>query len=332
MPVVPVVPVAPIAIALARVSSPVLRHLAAELHVDTEHVQGSGTGGRITRTDIERAASRRQISPRARRLAREAGVDVTDLGGGGSVSGDDVLKAQRKPRPSEPRKPPTTDEAQSDAMRRTIGRLMTKSWQQIPHYHVALRIDIHDCMESLAQLNAQRDAATRILPGAALALAAARAAAAVPGVNGYWNDESFVPGDGVHLAIVVALRRGGLLAPVIHDAATKNLDSLMSEMRDLVTRARTGRLKASEVSGATFTLTELGDGEVDSVTPIIHPPQVAILGLGAIHDEPWAENGMLAVRPVVHATLAGDHRAVDGRLGSLYLNAFRRFVQEPITP
>jgi pyruvate dehydrogenase E2 component (dihydrolipoamide acetyltransferase) len=154
----------------------------------------------------------------------------------------------------------------------------------------------------------------------------------VPGVNGHWRDGTFVPSQAVHLAVVVALHGGGLLAPVIHDAAGKSLDAFMGEMRDLVTRARTGRLRASEVTGATFTITQLGDGEVDEVTPIIHPPQVAILGLGAIHDEPWAQNGMLAARPVVHATLAGDHRAIDGRIGSAYLNALKRCLQESTTP
>lgn len=219
-----------------------------------------------------------------------------------------------------------------DTMRRTIGRVMKRAWQEIPHYQVASRIDLHQCLDFLTALNAQRSAASRILPAAVLARAAARAAAAVPGVNGHWVNDSFVPGDGVHLAVVVALRTGGLLAPVIRDAGSKSVDTMMAEMRDLVTRARTGHLRASEVTGATFTITELGEGGVDTVVPIIHPPQVAILGLGAIHDEAWAENGMLAVRPIVHATLAGDHRAIDGRLGSLYLTAFAHCLQEPIEP
>ena len=94
--------------------------------------------------------------------------------------------------------------------------------------------------------------------------------------------------------------------------------------------ARTGRLKASEVGGATFTITELGEGGVDSVVPIIHPPQVAILGFGAVHDEAWAEDGMIAVRAVVHATLAGDHRAIDGRIGSAYLTTLTKYLQEPL--
>ncbi len=220
-------------------------------------------------------------------------------------------------------------------MRQAIARLMERSWQEIPHYHVAKRIDLHRSLETLTVANSSRPAAQRVLPAALLLHAAARAAAAVPEVNGFWQDGTFVPGEGVHLGVVIALRpsarrAGGLVAPVIRDASNKDLLQIMSELRDLVTRARAGRLRASEVGGATFTVTELGEGGVDSVTPIIHPPQVAILGLGAVHDEPWAEAGMLAVRPVVHATLSGDHRAVDGRIGSAYLSTLSAVLQEPI--
>lgn len=320
-------------------SSPVLRHLAEQLGVKLDHVHGSGPGGRVTRSDVEHAASRTRLSPRARRLAREHGVDTETLTGHEFVSGDDVLRAIAAPT-IDVVLPPPAAEAESlsdpghaaDTMRRAISRLMTKAWQEIPHYRVGLRLELSGCLQELATINDGRSAARRVLPSAVLAHAAARAAATVPGVNGHWRDGTFVPSQAVHLAVVVALHGGGLLAPVIHDAADKSLDAFMGEMRDLVTRARTGRLRASEVAGATFTITQLGDGEVDEVTPIIHPPQVAILGLGAIHDEPWAENGMLAARPVVHATLAGDHRAIDGRIGSAYLNALKRCLQESTTP
>ena len=318
--------------AVPQLTSPVLRRLAAEHHVDVTRVHGSGPGGRVTRDDIEHAEVRRTVTPRARRLAREHGLDLSTLAGR-VVTGDDVLHAApeiERPSPAASSDQVPSKQAAGDSMRRTIARLMTKAWQEIPHYHVASRIDLRSCLAELDKLNESRSAGTRLLSGAVLASAAARAAAEVPGVNGYWIDGSFVPGEGVHLGIVVALRSGGLLAPVIRDANDKTVDDVMSEMRDLVTRARTGRLRATEMVGATFTLTELGEGAVDSVAPIIHPPQVAILGLGSVHEEPWAEHGMLDVRPVVHANLAGDHRAIDGRLGSLYLAALSRLLQEPM--
>jgi pyruvate dehydrogenase E2 component (dihydrolipoamide acetyltransferase) len=122
-----------------------------------------------------------------------------------------------------------------------------------------------------------------------------------------------------------------LLAPVIHDADGKDLDVIMEELRDLVTRARRGRLRGSEVAGATLTVTDLGEHSVDSVTPIIHPPQVAIVGLGAIRDVAWAVDGLLGVHPVVHATLAGDHRVSDGRVGAQMLTSLDRLLQEELT-
>lgn len=112
----------------------------------------------------------------------------------------------------------------------------------------------------------------------------------------------------------------------------------MAELRDLVTRARTGHLHALDVGSATFTVTQLGENEVEDVTPIIHPPQVAILGLGAPHREPWAVDDMLAVRPVVHASLAADHGAIDGRIGSLLPHRSAapspggRLMNTPLTP
>lgn len=319
----------------AHLVSPVLRHLAETLHVDTGHLHGSGTGGRITRDDIEHAGNRRRVTPRARRLAHEQGVDLSTFPTDRAVTGDAVLDHQPSGPPSTASQPaPRTAPRGPDpeAMRRAIARLMTTSWQTIPHYQVATRIDLHLMIEALEQRNSAHTAAERILPAAALVRAAARAAASVPGVNGFWIDDAFVPGGGVHIGVVVALRRGGLLAPVVRDADRKDLVTIMAEMRDLVTRARTGRLKASEVGGATFTITELGEGGVDSVVPIIHPPQVAILGFGAVHDEAWAEDGMLAVRAVVHATLAGDHRAIDGRIGSAYLTTLAKYLQEPLEP
>jgi len=304
----------------APVRSPVLRTLAEHEHVDLARVEGTGVGGSITRDDIERAAARPRMSPRARRLARERRLAVSApaaagaTAAGATVTGDVVEPAAARDG--------------GDAMRRAIARQMLASWREVPHFQVAQRIELHRPLARLESMNGQRSAAERILPAAMFVKAAARAAADVPGVNGGWRDDGFVPADDVDIGVVVALRRGGLLVPVIRGAHRLDLDAVMSTLRDLVTRARAGRLRASEVGGASITITQLGEGEVDRVVPIIHAPQVAIVGIGAVHDEAWAEDGTLAVRPVVHATLSADHRAVDGRVGSLYLAALRRHLLE----
>jgi pyruvate dehydrogenase E2 component (dihydrolipoamide acetyltransferase) len=125
------------------------------------------------------------------------------------------------------------------------------------------------------------------------------------------------------------MRDGGLLTPTIHDAHGKDASTIMRELRDLVGRARRGRLRPSELGGATITVTNLGDQGVESVFGVIVPPQVALVGFGAIHDEPWAENGLLGVRPVVHASLAADHRATDGRVGARFLDLVNATLQHP---
>lgn len=305
----------------APLRSPVLRHLADQLHVDVGHLAGTGPGGSVTRDDIERAARRPRATPRARRLAKLHGFDLASVAGDAAITGEQVLRAAR-PEAAVPSRPP------GDAMRDAIARQMMRSWQEIPHFQVATLVDISTLRAQLAEWNEQRPAASRVLPAAAMLRAAARAAADAPGVNGWWTDGAFTSAHDVHLGVVVSLRSGGLLAPVIRNADQKSLDEVMAELRDLVTRVRSGHLRGSQLGGATFTVTQLGDNEVEIVVPIIHPPQVAILGLGAIHDRPWAIDGAIGVRPVVHATLAADHRAVDGRIGSQYLNAFRRHLQE----
>jgi pyruvate dehydrogenase E2 component (dihydrolipoamide acetyltransferase) len=156
------------------------------------------------------------------------------------------------------------------------------------------------------------------------------AARAVPQLNGFWVDDAFRPGEGVHLGVAISLRQaGGLVAPAIHDADRKDLATLMSELRDLVNRTRAGRLRSSEMSDPTLTVTNLGDQGVETVYGVIYPPQVALVGVGKIAERPWAAGNMVGVRRVAMLTLAGDHRASDGHTGAQLLAAVDRFLQEP---
>jgi pyruvate dehydrogenase E2 component (dihydrolipoamide acetyltransferase) len=151
----------------------------------------------------------------------------------------------------------------------------------------------------------------------------------LPELNGHFVDDVFQPSDRIHLGVAVSLREGGLVAPAIHDADTLDIDELMAALRDLVTRARTWRIRSSEMSDPTITVTNLGDRGVETAFPVIIPPQVAIVGFGKITDQPVAVDGMLAVHPVVHATLAADHRVTDGHRGGLFLEALDRLLQDP---
>jgi pyruvate dehydrogenase E2 component (dihydrolipoamide acetyltransferase) len=167
------------------------------------------------------------------------------------------------------------------------------------------------------------------VPAALLLKAAALAAGQVPELNGFWTDDRFVPGSGVHLGVAVSLRGGGLVAPALHHADTLALPELMIALKDLVARARAGRLRGSEATDPTITVTNLGDQGVESVFGVIYPPQVALVGFGRVVERPFAAGGLLGVRPVVTATLSADHRATDGAVGARYLTVVDRLLQNP---
>lgn len=321
---------------------PLIRRLARERGVDLASLHGSGPEGRITRADVERATApprRARSTPLARRLAGELGVDltaVTGTGKDGVVRADDVRRAAPGPAaaPVSPRTAPTptaerTADERAAAMRRTIGGLMSRSKRDIPHYYLSTTVDLAAAMDWLRERNRHSPESGRLLPAALLLKAAALAAREVPRLNGFWTEDHFTPGDGVHLGVAVSLRGGGLVAPALHDADALGLTELMAALKDLVTRARAGRLRGSEITDPTITVTNLGDQGVESVLGVIYPPQVALAGFGRIVDRPCAVGGLLGVRPTVTATLSADHRATDGAIGARYLTAVDHLLQCP---
>jgi pyruvate dehydrogenase E2 component (dihydrolipoamide acetyltransferase) len=151
----------------------------------------------------------------------------------------------------------------------------------------------------------------------------------MPELNGFWRDDAFVPGPGIHVGTAISLRRGGLVAPAIHDVDTKDIGAVMQAFRDLVQRARSGRLRASELSEPTVTVTSLGENGVETVFPVIYPPQVAIVGFGSVVERPWSVDGHIEPRRVISASLAADHRASDGHRGAAFLRGLDRLLQNP---
>ncbi|MCM2577427.1 2-oxo acid dehydrogenase subunit E2 [Streptomyces meridianus] len=320
-------------------AGPLVRHLAERSGVDVDTLHGTGPGGRVTRADVERAAapppSRQRITPFARRLAGELGVDPASVKGtgkdGGVRAADVRLAAGRPAREAVPRGPvaPAAGAAGPTTMRRAIADLMTRANREIPHYYLSTTVDLAASMAWLREYNRLAPVSERLLPAAMLLKAAARAAREVPELNGFWNEGHFTPGDGVHLGVAVSLRGGGLVAPAIHDADTVPLPELMAGLKDLVHRARSGRLRGSEVADPTLTVTDLGDQGVESVLGVIYPPQVSLVGFGRVVERPCAVDGLLGVRPVVTATLSADHRATDGAVGARFLRVLDRRLQQP---
>ena len=226
-------------------------------------------------------------------------------------------------------KAPVAAEDWRAGMRRAIAAAMSKSKREIPHYYLATDIDMTRTLAWLGEHNAQRQVAQRLLPAIPLIRAVALALRQVPSLNGTWLDGEFKAAPAVHLGMAISMRGGGLVAPAIHDADTKSIDELMSALRDLVERVRGGRLRSSEITDATATLTNLGDMGVERVYGIIYPPQVALIGFGKISVRPWVHEGTLVSRHIVTATLAADHRASDGLVGARFLSALERLLQAP---
>ncbi|WP_030319841.1 2-oxo acid dehydrogenase subunit E2 [Streptomyces flavochromogenes] len=372
-------------------STPLVRRLAQDRHVDLAAVHGSGPGGRITRADVEHAepapapapahdrtagpaestrtatgrqpgteparqkrndsrpqertapatgppgpvagvdsAGERQAprrvrsSPLARRLATELGVDlaeVTGTGRGGAVRADDVRSAaaaEGAPRPAVP-----------NAARAATARLMSRSKREIPHFYLSTTVDMAAALEWMRARNRELPLSTGLVPAALLLKAVALAARKVPELNGHWVDDGFVPAEEVRLGVAVSLRGGGLAAPSLAHADTLSVDEVMAALKDLVGRARGGRLRASETADPSLTVTNLGEQGVEAVFGVVYPPQVALVGLGRIVERPVAVDGLLGVRPVVTATLSADHRAADGATGARLLSTMDRVLQQP---
>jgi pyruvate dehydrogenase E2 component (dihydrolipoamide acetyltransferase) len=311
------------AVTESRVTSPLVRELAERLDVDVGHLHGSRPGGRVTRDDVLAAVlpeRRRRVTPRAQRLLRELGLPLDAMGDVPIVTGAHVLAANVV-------KPAV---APIDPMRARIASLMATSWQEIPHYHVSRRLDLSVLTEALRSSNERRSLSERILPGAVLLCAVARSAARERSCNGHWRNGSLQTADDVRLGVVLSLRSGGIIVPTIVDADRLSPAEMMTRLSDLVQRARHTRLRASDVTEATITVTNLGDLGAEVVNGIIHPPQVALVGFGSIHDEVWAIDGEPVVRATVHASLAGDHRAIDGMTASRFLGQMQHVLDDEL--
>ncbi len=331
---------------VSRRASPPVRHHAAELGVDLATVSGTGKSGAVTRADVDRAARvdeaappaarlDQRASPYARRLADELGVDlrlVTPAAAGAAIGAADVRAAAdggSSSPPPPPARPEHAEPAATHASRTTIAALMSRAKREIPHYYVATTVDMEALTTWLRRRNRELPVSDRILPAAALLKATALGLRDFPELNGFWAEGGFRPAEEVHLGVAVSVRGGPLVAPAIHATADLDLAEVMSRLRDLVRRARNGRLGRAELADPTFTVTDLGDQGVEEVIGVIYPPQVALLGVGRMVDRPWAVGGRIGVSPVVRLTLSGDHRATDGTTGARFLATVDHLLQHP---
>ena len=275
------------------------------------------------------AAKRVRATPLARKIADEGNIElekITGTGPGGSITkqdAEDYLESIRKPEIIQP----ATKEVKSE-IRQAIAGLMSKSQQEIPPYVVKTIVDMEPSLKLLSDRNSGKPERERILVIALIAKSVAVAAKEFTKLNGWWRGE-FISSEEMNLGIVVSLRSGGIVVPVIKNADRLSLDQIMKLITDLILRSRSGHLKSSDIELPSITLTSLGDMGVESLTGIIYPPQVGLVAAGGVLNRPWAVDHMLTVRPSIELSLSADHRATDGIYGSNFLSKVKTLLHEP---
>ena len=284
-------------------ASPLARRIAADRNIALEGITGSGPYGRILRCDVESAAT----APIAQTTAALAGATPA----GATQQGDSYLVANSQ-------------------MRKAIASRLQDSKQQAPHFYLTVDCVIDNLLEARKSLNAKAAEGIKISVNDMIIRAAAMALIAVPEANASWEGENTRLFRHADIAMAVAID-GGLITPIVWAAEQKGLAALSQVTTDLAARARDGKLAANEYTGGSFTISNLGMFGVREFAAVINPPHGGILAVGAGEQRPIVIDGNLAVATVMSVTLSADHRAVDGAVGARWLQAFKGFVENPVT-
>lgn len=334
-------------------ATPLARRIAGQEGIDLAGVVGSGPKGKVTKADviarpepvrdpeaIRAANAAAKASPVAVKFANEIGLDLSGLaptGYKGRISLADAQAAARAARlwspasvtPVAPAEAPvpTASEQPFAGMRKSIARALTHSKQTVPHFYTAMDVEVDALMALRALMNS--GGAVRLSVTDLLLRASALALAAHPQVNVLVSDTGITPQSRVDLCLAVAVE-GGLLTPVIRDAASKPVSTLARESARLIEGARARSLGAGDLQGGSFTLSNLGMFGVRSFDAIINPPQAAILAVGAPRREAREDaDGGLRFASVLTLTLSADHRAIDGALAAQFLQTLRQRIESP---
>jgi len=291
-------------------SSPLARNKARAAGIDLRTLRGSGPGGRIIARDIEAEA----------RLAAPRPLDTRPAGAGLTVT------PQSKAKTVQPQAGLRGDSQAVSRMRGIIAQRLSESYREAPHYLVRSAIDMERLLELRAKVNADRE--EKISLNAFIIKLTARALEAQPILNSSWLGNTIQYKDSADIGLAVAVE-GGLITPVVRHCERKGVLQIHRELSDLIARSRTGGLLPEEYSGASFTVSNLGMYGVEEFSAIINPPGVAILALGAVQDEAVVRDKQICVRPILHATLSADHRAVDGAVAAAYLMELKKLAEEP---
>lgn len=321
-------------------ATPASKRLAKELGVDLALVKGTGPEGRIRESDVtlyhEQAQRKPKITPLAEEIAKKAGLDISAISGtgeGGKITREDVERAIQA------KKPAVAAEAEEKAparvipmtgMRKAIADNMHASLQNTAQLTLATEVDVTESLRFLDLVREQykKDESVRVSLNDIVILATSRALKRFPMMNSTQAGDEIVLHDSVGMGIAVAVPVG-LIVPVLQDADRKGLLQIAAEARVLIGKARTNSLSMEEVTGGTFTITNLSSSVVNNFTPILRPPETGILGLGRVLKKPVVFKGEIAIRSVMGISLTFDHRVVDGAPASEFLDLLYRYLEQP---
>jgi pyruvate dehydrogenase E2 component (dihydrolipoamide acetyltransferase) len=316
-------------------ASPKARALARRLGITLAGMAGSGIRGMIVAADVERAhglgalaeAEAAKASPVARRLAAHAGMDLAAIPGsgpGGRIMRGDVEKALA----SQP-EPAQAEEVGIQALtglRAVIAERLSASWRERPHVTLTTEADATNLVSARQQLS--QELGQKVAYDALLVALVARALREQPFMNVRLTEGGIEQLSAINVGVAVDTERG-LLVPVVRDAATRRLLEVQRTLAELVERALAGRSLPDDLSGGTFTITNLGMFEIDAFTPIINPPESAILGVGRIVNKPVGLKGQVVLRDMMALSLSFDHRLIDGAPAARFLQRVKQLVERP---
>jgi pyruvate dehydrogenase E2 component (dihydrolipoamide acetyltransferase) len=320
-------------------STPAARRLAKELGVELSMVTGTGPGGRITEADVTRfhqeGPSLPKMTPVAQEMARQAGLDpsviagIVGTGEGGKITKEDVKRALEPISPEKGAKGARS--ILFAGMRKAIAKNMYDSLHNTAQVTTFVEADVTETVHYLKTVREhfKNDATVRISYNDIMILITSRVLKQFPVMNSTVAGEEILLHDSVNMGIAVALDEG-LIVPVLRDADKKGLLQISRESRELIQKAREGRLNVDDVTGGTFTVSNIGVFDVDGGTPILNRPQTGILAVGRIIEKPAVYKGEICIRSMMFLNLTFDHRVVDGAPSSQFLKTVVQYLNNPI--
>lgn len=317
-------------------ATPAARRLAKELSIDLSLVTGTGHEGRVTQVDVtryqEEGPPRSKITPLAEEMVRQAGLDIARIVGtadGGKITKEDVIRVLEAREAQEGAKP--LQPIPFSGMRKTIAENMHASLQNTAQLTSFTEVDVTEMVRFLELVREEykNDETVRVSYNDVIIMITSRVLQRFPIMNSALVGDEILIHSGVNMGMAVALP-DGLIVPVLHDADKKDLLQIAKATRGLARKAREGTLSVDEVTGGTFTITNLSMFEVDGFTPILRPPETGILGIGRVKEKPAVYNGEIAIRSMMVLSLTFDHRVVDGAPANAFLEALARYIQYPI--